>query len=186
MLLDYAHRAKSYIISIILIALLLPCHVLAEILPKPEFFEYVYDYANVINEADEELIKIYANSVNAMGAGVIVTLTVESLNGMDAQNYGEELFNTWGIGSSETNDGLLILLAPNERRIQMITGLGIEFQMTEDICGEIIDTYAIDKLAANQFSAGMRDIVKATCVKMALMRSQLFDDFQFISSVQAL
>lgn len=179
-------KIKIYMMTIFFAVLLFPCRIFAEVLPKPVFSGYVYDYANVINAIDKGLINTYAESINSMSAGTVIVVTVESLNNMSSLDYGTQLFDEWGIGSSELNDGLLILLAPYERHIQMITGSGVESQMTGEICGELIDTYAIDKLAANQFSAGIRDLAKAACLKMALMRSPLLDDLQLICDVQSL
>ena len=149
----------------------------------PSFSGYVYDYANVISSADELMINVYAKSAEDIGAGQVIVVTVDSLQGMDAADYASQLFNSWGIGKAGINDGLLILLAPNEKRIQMATGSGIDTQITNEDCGMLLDRYAVPLMAENDFSAGLLSLTKATCLKLIFERSTLFDDSKMIQDI---
>ena len=149
----------------------------------PSFSGYVYDYANVISSADELMINVYAKSAEDIGAGQVIVVTVDSLQGMDAADYALQLFNSWGIGRAGINDGLLILFAPNERHIHMATGSGIDTQITNEDCGMLLDRYAVPLLAKNDFSAGLLSLTKATCLKLVFERSALFDDSDMIQDI---
>lgn len=171
-------RMLQLLIAVIVFAC--PSFASAGVLEKPGFFSYVYDYANVISASDEYLISTYAQSVDALGVAQVITVTVESLSQMDDAEYCTQLMNTWGIGRATQNDGVLLLLAPNERRIRIGTGSGINKQLSNEVCGILIDKYAIPSLSVNEFSSGMVSLVKATCAEVMIERHPIFDDKNMI------
>lgn len=174
-------RVLQVLIAMIVIAC--PSFACAGVPEKPDFFSYVYDYANVISASDEYLISTYAQSVDTLGVAQLIAVTVESLTDMDDAEYCTQLMNTWGIGRATTNDGILILLAPNERRIRIGTGSGIDKQLSDDMCGMLLDKYAIPFLAENEFSSGMVSLVKATCAKVMIEKHPIFDDKDMITEL---
>ena len=177
---------KKIGVFMLLLLFVVPVACSAEVLECPEFSGYVYDYANVIAASDEVLINLYAEAVDNIKAGQVIVVTVDSLSGMTAADYGLELMNTWGIGRANVNDGLLILLAPNERRIQICTGSGIDTQVTDDDCGTLIDEFALQQLANNDFSAGIVSLTKAACLKLVFERNPLFDDKEMLEAVMGI
>lgn len=168
---------------LVMVVLSIPNLAYSEVLERPKFNGYVYDYANVITASDEIMINAYAETVENIGAGQVVAVTVNSLSGMNSADYGLELFNSWGIGHADINDGLLILLAPNERSIQICTGLGIDTQITDEECGALIDEFALQRLRENEFSTGMLLLAKAACLKLVLERSPMFDDAEMLIEI---
>ena len=165
---------KSVLLALIILLLCSNCY--AEVLEKPSTFSYVFDYADVISTSDEYLISLYAMTAYNAQAAQVVVVTVNSLSGMNASDYATEMINSWGIGRADVNDGILILLAPNERLIQLGTGSGIEMQITGERCGQLIDDYAIELLASNRFSEGLVRLTKAVCLEAVLRRAPLFDE----------
>ena len=174
---------KSRALIFCILFALMSVSVSAEALPKPDFFGYVYDYANVIDTSDEYLIDKYAEIVDRSETATVIVVTVETLNDMDSEEYASEIFNTWGIGRQPVDDGVLILLAPNERKIQITTGNGIAAKISGDECGRIIDEFSIEKLSVNRFSEGMKELTKAMCIKVMLVNSALFDDMDLVEQV---
>ena len=69
-------------------------------------------------------------------------------------SFAVQLFNYWGIGSAEKNTGVLVLLAVQDRDIQIITGKGIEGILTDAQCGYILDDN-LNYLSDNEWDAGM-------------------------------
>lgn len=113
-----------------------------------------------VQQINELCVRLNANT----GA----ELAVVAVNRFDDTHYGPHtfslrLFNHWGIGSAETNTGVLLFLAKESRDIQIITGDGIADQLTDGRCGHILDKN-IKYLSKNQFDKGMlhicRDIEK--------------------------
>ena len=168
---------------IMLLAFFLPRISYADVLERPAFTGYVYDYGDVLTSSDETLMNNYARTTEDIGAGQVIVVTVESLSGMTAAEYGLELMNAWGIGRAGINDGLLILLALNERYVQICTGSDIDTQITDDECGLLIDEFALSYLANNEFSKGVMELTKASCLELVFERSALFDDKRMIEKI---
>ena len=85
---------------------------------------YVGDYANVLSEETERYI-IEQNQALAGATGAqIVIVTVDFLDGMDIEDYAYTIFNDWGIGDAEKNNGLLLLLAIGEENYWAMQGKG--------------------------------------------------------------
>ena len=76
---------------------------------------YVADYANVLSADTEQRICDYNGALEQQCNGAqIVVVTVDYLGGMYCDEYAYQLFNDWGVGSSEYNNGMLLLLAVQE------------------------------------------------------------------------
>jgi uncharacterized protein len=68
----------------------------------------------------------------------MVIATTPSLESKSIADYSIALANAWGIGSRERNDGLLLLVAPNERQVRIEVGKGLEKVMTDETAYTII------------------------------------------------
>ena len=174
---------KTLQILFLILTLVLPSFVSAEVPAKPAFSGYVYDYANVISASDEYLMNLYGQTVDSLEIAQVVAITVESLSGIDAADFSTQLINSWGIGRVSANDGVVLLLAPNERRIQIGTGSGIDNQLSAETCGLLLDQFAIPSLSVNDFSDGMVSLMKATCAKLLLEKHPIFDDRDMINKL---
>lgn len=170
----------------ILLIALFPYTALASIPERPYFTGYVYDYAQVISASDELLINNYSKTTHNADAGQVIVVTVDSLDNLPIENYALQLFNSWGIGSAEKSDGILILFAPTERQVQLTTGSGIDDQFTGEDCGNLIDMYGIPLMAKNKFSEGIVSLTKSVCIKCCLDRSPLFDDIEMLLTINTL
>ena len=122
----------------------------------PKFQTSVYDYAKVLspdekNQLEEKLIR-YSDSTSTQ----IVVITIESLKGEDIGILTPKWGQTWGIGGSEKNDnGVIILLAKEERKIWISAGYGLEDRLTAGIGGEIIRNIIIPEFKAGSFYRGL-------------------------------
>lgn len=129
--------------------------------PKPTNNFFVNDFANVISEEDEaQIMKIGADLFEQTTAQVVV-VTVESLDGYNVDEYALELGREWGVGSKETNNGVVLLLSVSDRKITIQVGYGLEGCVTDVKSGEILDTYAIPYLRNDDFSTGLIEAYKA-------------------------
>lgn len=94
-----------------------------------------------------------------------VEMAIVAINTWDENKYSTtygfavELFNYWGIGKSDKNTGVLVLLAVEDRDIQIITGKGIEGILTDAECGYILDDN-LSYLSDNNWDGGMSHICK--------------------------
>ncbi|HAS73149.1 MAG TPA: hypothetical protein DCS67_03295 [Clostridiales bacterium UBA8960] len=93
----------------------------------------------------------------------IVVVTVESLNGQDIESYARGLFNQWGIGDAQKNNGLLLLIAYGDRQSRIEVGYGLEGALNDAKTGRIQDDYLIGNFQAGDYDEG----VVGTYLKLA-------------------
>ncbi|MES2811971.1 MAG: TPM domain-containing protein [Bacteroidota bacterium] len=122
----------------------------------PKLQTSVYDYADVLNpseekQLEEKLIK-YSDSTTTQ----IVVITIESLKGEDVSLLATKWGQTWGIGGTAKEDnGVVILLAKDERKIAINPGYGLEDRLTAGIGGEIIRNIIIPEFKAGSYYNGL-------------------------------
>ncbi len=147
-------KKKFAALVMLVVALAIGATALAAVPDKPDHYTYVYDYADVLSMSDVQYIVELGASLEAATGVQMIAVTVEFLDGMDPADYATDLINEWGIGSKKEDDGVVILLARGDRRIQIGTGKGIDRTLSGKKCGELIDAN-IDYFANNQFDRGM-------------------------------
>lgn len=122
----------------------------------PELQTSVYDYANVLSttekaQLEEKLIR-YSDSTTTQ----IVVITIESLKGEDVSQLATKWGQIWGIGGTKNDDnGVIILLAKDERKIAINPGYGLEDRLTAGIGGEIIRNIIIPEFKAGSYYNGL-------------------------------
>ena len=129
--------------------------------PKPTERFFVNDFADVIDATDEDAIFNSAAALEKATTAQVVTVTVESLDGMEPYEYALELGREWGVGQEETNNGVVILLSTGDREIYIAVGYGLEGALPDSKTGRIIDVYGIEYLKNDDFSKGLTAIADA-------------------------
>lgn len=124
-------------------------------LPKPTKNFFVNDFANVISNADEEKMQQQGEALFKECGAQVVIVTVKSLNGEDLESYSLNLARSWRIGSDKNDDGILLLLAVDERKVRIEVGYGLEGALPDSKTGRILDTYGVDRFKKNDFSTGL-------------------------------
>lgn len=124
-------------------------------LPKPTKNFFVNDFANVISNADEEKMQQQGEALFKECGAQVVVVTVKSLNGEDLESYSLNLARSWRIGSDKNDDGILLLLAVDERKVRIEVGYGLEGALPDSKTGRILDTYGVDRFKKNNFSTGL-------------------------------
>lgn len=124
-------------------------------LPKPSSKFYIYDEANII-DADVENYIINSNEVLFSKTGAqIVVVTVNSLQDIPKEEYANLLLREWEIGSKEKNNGILMLIAPNEREIRIEVGYGLEGAIPDARAGRILDDYVVPHFQNDDYNSGI-------------------------------
>jgi uncharacterized protein len=85
----------------------------------------------------------------------LVVASVRSLEGLEIEDYGYQLGRAWGIGSKERNDGAILLVAPNERKVRIEVGYGLEGVLTDALTSQVIRREIIPQFKAGDMAAGM-------------------------------
>jgi uncharacterized protein len=102
----------------------------------------IVDQANVIPAETQAAIEPKLADLEAKSGIQLVVATVASLEGEEIEPYANELFRTWKLGEKTKNNGVLLLVAPNEHKVRIEVGYGLEGTLT-DALSEIIITNAI-------------------------------------------
>jgi uncharacterized protein len=85
----------------------------------------------------------------------VVVATVNSLEGQEIEPYANELFRAWQLGEAERDNGVLLLVAPNERRVRIEVGYGLEGTLTDALSKVIITNAITPRFQAGDFSGGV-------------------------------
>lgn len=120
---------------------------------------YVADYANVLSNTTEEMIINYNGALEQQCQGAqIVVVTVDYLDGMYSDEYAYKLFNDWGVGSADYNNGMLLLLAVQENKCWLAYGLGLNSQLSTSDVDELLENYFYDNFDAGKYDEAVTEL----------------------------
>ncbi|WP_025641841.1 TPM domain-containing protein [Schnuerera ultunensis] len=124
-------------------------------LPEPSHSFYVYDEAKIIdNQLEEYIVDTNKELYKKVGAQIVVA-SIMNLESRDIKEYATGLFEKWGIGSREYDNGLLILIAPEEREIWIEVGYGLEGALPDSKVGNIIKNFILPYFKEDNYSEGI-------------------------------
>ncbi|MBS7525443.1 TPM domain-containing protein [Fusibacter paucivorans] len=123
--------------------------------PSPTSDFYVEDYADLLASDTEQTIIETSAALEAASGAQIVVVTVPSLEGDTVENYAYNLFQNWGIGDADKNNGVLLLIAMDDRMTRIEVGYGLEGILNDGKTGRIQDDYLIENLKAGDYDAGV-------------------------------
>lgn len=127
----------------------------AQTLPKPA--GRVTDLANVIDPATEADLDRRLDALEQKTSSEVAVVTVASLEGVPVEDYAVRLFKEWGIGQAKQDNGVLVLVAPNEREMRIEVGYGLEGILPDGLAGQIIRDQFIPRFRDNDYNGGIRD-----------------------------
>lgn len=144
-------RAKKFFVSIIAIFLSFS----AFSLQVPPLTGRVVDNANIISSRDEKEITAYLASLEEATGVQAAVLTVRSLNGEALEDYSLKVCETWKLGQKGKDNGVLLLVALQERKVRIEVGYGLEGDLTDTKCGLIIRKVIIPQFRNGDYSEGI-------------------------------
>lgn len=140
----------------VVLSLLIPVLLYSQV-KFPQYQNYVNDYANVLSLSAEREMNNLALEVKQKTGAEIVVVTVQHLQGLSVQDYATRLFENWGIGQKDKDNGLLILLAMQERKIWIEVGYGLEGVINDARAGQILDEYVVPFLKEQNYDKGFHN-----------------------------
>ena len=99
----------------------------------------VLDGADIIDEATEARLTQALDEFEERNQRQFVVATVPTLDGYDIADYGYQLGREWGLGDAENNDGIILLIAPNERKMRVEVGYGLEAIIPDGLAYEYVE-----------------------------------------------
>lgn len=122
---------------------------------KPAKQTSVYDYIDLLSSGQEKSLEQklirYADSTSTQ----IVVAIISSTEGENINYLGAQWGQKWGIGQAREDNGILILLAKDDRKIGINTGQGVEFALTDAMSKRIIDNVIVPHFKQNDYFGGL-------------------------------
>ena len=147
-----AFAGAHWWLFIFLLFAVLPAH--AQTFPKLAG-EPVVDAANLLDPAQEAALNAKLKGIEAATGHQVAVATIPSLEGRDIADYGYQLGRAWGIGKQGANDGVVLIVAPNERRTRIEVGYGLEPVLTDAYSSIIVNSVMIPQFKAGNYPAGI-------------------------------
>lgn len=140
-------------ILLVTIAFLFAAPALAQ--AYPPLTGRVVDAADLLNPAQEAELTQKLAALEVSTTRQLVVATVPSLEGHDIQEYGVGLGRAWHIGQQGANNGVILLVAPTERKVGIQVGYGMEGVLTDALSGQIIRNLILPRFRANDYPGGI-------------------------------
>lgn len=128
--------------------------------------QYVSNPGNILSVAACDSISRMLYALEQQTGIETAIIVVPSIGSEECFDFAHKLFNEWGIGKKEKNNGLIILLVTDQRCIQFVTGYGLEGDLPDAICKRIQTRNMIPHLKDNHWDAGMVAGVRAVCGRL--------------------
>jgi uncharacterized protein len=128
----------------------------------PELTGRVVDDAQLLGADDEAQLTADLKALEDKSSDQLVVVTVPSLQGYAIEDYGYQLGRHWGIGTKQLNNGVLLIVAPNEHKVRFEVGRGLEPILTDALSKIIIENAILPKFRTGDYAQGIKDGVRDT------------------------
>ena len=116
----------------------------------------IVDTANILSPAVEAELAERSAALERRTSDQFVIVTTRDLGQQPIEAFGLALGNAWGIGREDLDNGVLLILAPNDRRVRIEVGCGLEGLLTDEKAAGIIDAALIPLLRKGEYDAAAR------------------------------
>ena len=140
----------------------------AQAAPTPALTGPLVDAANVIPDEQEPALIAKLQAVQAQSGRQLVVATIPTLDGEPVEDYGYRLATAWKIGDKGENNGIILIVAPADRRVRIEVGTGLEPIMTDALSGRIIRNEITPRFKAGDIPGGINAGVDAIIPQLTL------------------
>ncbi|NET89883.1 MAG: TPM domain-containing protein [Kamptonema sp. SIO1D9] len=135
--------------------------------PRQTYGGWVTDMADLLTpKAETQLNQMISDLELRNGREIAVVTVPETTPYPTPKALTTDLFNTWGIGKRDVDNGILFLVSSGDKRIEIETGYGIEAILPDAVVAEIIDKQILPEFKHNDFDAGIIAGTKAIVTKL--------------------
>jgi len=126
----------------------------------PQPVGYVNDFASIFEKEYIDKMENLITDLEKKTTAEIAVVTIDSLGDKSIETYAVKLFEAWGIGKKDINNGILFLVAMEERECRIEVGYGLENVITDVIAKHIIDEIVIPQFKEGKYELGSYECVK--------------------------
>jgi uncharacterized protein len=132
----------------------------------PEPHRFVTDAAGLVSADDKRVLDIELAALEAATTWEVYVVTVSNLEGSTPERYAQDLFVHYGIGKKDANNGVLLLVAKDERKARIHTGYHAESVITDAVATRIVREQIAPKTKAGDWSGGIAAGARAVAAEI--------------------
>lgn len=121
----------------------------------PKFTGFVVDAANVLPPEVERDLTAKLDDVYRQTKRQLVVATIPDLQGYPIEDYGVGLIRTWGVGLRDVNNGAILIVAPNDRKVRVEVGYSLEPILTDAFSATVINNDIVPRFKAGDLPGGV-------------------------------
>ncbi len=163
---------------LMMVLALTPCLLAAQDFPS-EPVGMVNDFASIFSSSERQQLETKLRNYRDSTTNVIAIATLPDLQGYDIQQVGTQLFNDWRMWHEERYNGVLIVIAPNERKMRIEVGYGLEGAIPDVMAGRIIRNVLTPAFRKGDYYSGLD---RATSIMIELAQGEYEGDLTSSSS----
>lgn len=141
----------------------------AAAVPVPPLTSPVIDTTGTLAAADIVLLERQALALQRSSGSQLQILMLSSTGSQSIEDYAQRVFEEWRLGRKDVDDGLLLLVAKDDRKVRIHTGTGLETVITDVTAARLIQEYLVPKFRRGDYAGGLGD---ATLVIASLMNGE--------------
>ncbi|AQX27971.1 MULTISPECIES: TPM domain-containing protein [unclassified Bartonella] len=144
----------------------------------PRLIGHVNDIAHLLDRATIENLTTKLSALEEKTGDQVVIVTVPTLSGIDIETYSNSLFRKWALGQKKMNNGILLVVAPNEREVRIEVGYGLEGTLTDAVSAVIINNFILPNFRNKNYQRGIIEAINA------ITKIIIENDSDFISRIK--
>lgn len=123
----------------------------------------VNDYADILTGEQKKLLEARCKELRAKSGAQLAVVTVKSLDGGQIDDFANKLFSHWGIGEKGKNNGLLLIVAMEDRKARVEVGYGLEPVLPDALAGRVLNQNLFPAFKQKQYFEGLQASVNRLC-----------------------
>lgn len=125
--------------------------------PIPQLERRVTDEAGILSSSSVAKIEGQLEQLEKSTGAQVAVLIIESLEGQPLEDYSMSVVESWKLGRKGIDDGLLILVAVNDRKVRLEVGYGLEGILPDAACKRILDETILPEFKSGDYEAGIEN-----------------------------
>lgn len=127
---------------------------------------HINDFADMLTQSEEQRLETKLRNYRDTTTSVIAIATLNNLQGYPIEDIGTRLFNDWNLWEGDNDNGILILIAKEEREMRIEVGYGLEGAVPDVMAGRIIREILSPHFKQGQFYSGL-DVASSAIIQLA-------------------
>jgi len=119
---------------------------------------HVEDAAHILSSEQIAHLEEIAKALDSRTSAELAVVTIDSLEGLTVEEYAVDLFNRFGIGKKDKDNGVLVLMSLSDRKARIEVGYGLEGAMTDALSKRLIENYGIPNFKEGNYPKGLIDL----------------------------